>query len=136
MREQRIEKIMDTTRNRFADYQFTVDELAREVGMSVSYLREIVHIHYGMCPHELIETVRLEEALRAICRNHMDNPYIICSSVGYISLRTFLDAFKKRVGVTPTDWKRSISGNGKAETGLEKAVKFLWMKNPGGEPIL
>ena len=127
-RNEKVGEIMDVVRARFTDYQFTVEVLAQEVGSGVSYLREIVHAHYRMSPHELIEVVRLEEAMILLCENHANNLYQLCSNVGYLSLRTFLDAFKRRTGMTPTEWKASLHGNGKTEMEIEKAVKLLWMK--------
>lgn len=123
-------EIIDIVRNRFAGYQFTVEELARETGIGVSHLREKVHLQYHMCPQELIETVRLEESLIRISANHTQNLYEVYSNVGYLSLRTFLDAFKRRLGVTPTECRNALCTNG---TELKKWVAILWTDGQGGK---
>lgn len=120
------EKILEKVQNGFTDYQFTVEVLAREVGLSVSALRERSHFHYKMSPRKLIETVRLEEALKLISKNHTQCLYEVCCNVGYLSLRTFLDAFKKRLNITPTEWKDTMGDWKNDCKELEKWIKLLW----------
>ncbi len=125
------EKIIAIVRNRFADYQFTVEKLAEEAGIGVSHLREKVHLYYKMCPQELIETVRLENALRLLCKNHAQSLYDVIPQCGYRYERTFLDAFEKRLGATPTVCRNALCAN---EARLKNWIEKLWMNGLNGLP--
>ncbi len=134
-REQQKQNIMERIRRRYSDYQFTVEVLAYEVGMSLSQLRERIHFDYGMSPQELIETVRLEEAVRLLFNNVHENLYELCANVGYMNLRTFLDAFKRRTGVTPTRWRSTMDASHDSSGELDRYIELLWTRKRPGENI-
>lgn len=127
-RQQQMDKIIEMVRRRYSDYQFTVERLANEVGSSLSQLRETVHFDYGMSPQELIETVRLEEAMKLLYGGPHKNLYEICASVGYVSLKTFLDAFKRRIGVTPTHWRTTVDASHDDSEEFGRCIEMLWGK--------
>lgn len=125
-KSEKHKNIIERVRDRYVDYQFTVEHLANEVGLSLSQLRERIHFEYGMSPQELIETVRLEEAIKSLCKNKRQNLYELCATVGYMSLRTFLDAFKRRVGVTPTHWRAAVEELHDTSEEMDRCIGLLW----------
>ena len=71
--------------------------------------------------------------MKLIFENPKSNLYQLSSYAGYLHVRTFLDSFKRRIGMTPTEWKASLSGDGQSELELEETLKRLWMTNENGE---
>lgn len=100
--------IADLVHTRFSDYQFTVSAFARDVGISESFLRELIHDLYMMSPRDFIESVRVEEALKIMSKNPDTDLYRLPLEVGYMSYRTFLEAFKRWTHKTPSGYRDLI----------------------------
>ncbi len=111
-----LTSLVNIIKKRYCDYQFTVKVLAEAAGICVSYLEEKLHAKYGTFPQELIETVRISEALKIIAANNEKNFYEISKAVGYKNPKAMRLAFKRRLGVTP-DFCRSLINS---EQGLQK----------------
>ena len=61
-----ITEIDDIIKQNILDPQFNICSLTATLHVSWSYLDEIVWIKYGMSPHCLVETIKLEIALDLI----------------------------------------------------------------------
>jgi len=127
MGENMIERIMEIIRTRFSDYRLTVDELATEAKISVSHLRELTCDALGRPPQWLIETVRLEEALKMIAETN-GNLYAICKNVGYASQKAFRKAFRKRIGITPSIYREQVACAKLREIVIDKYMEVLHAK--------
>ena len=108
MRDRKIREIEAVIQKRFMDHQFGVDELASQVGISGSRLREIVHAEYGVSPHDLIEIFRIRESIRILVSEDFPTLVEVCKKVGYLNYRTFKRAFKRRVGICPSECISSV----------------------------
>jgi AraC-like DNA-binding protein len=104
-----IDQIANAISNRYMDSLFGVTELAYELNMSESNLREIVCMNFGMSPQKLIETVRLEKTIKLISID--SKQYSIAKIVGYASTRSFRRAFQKRIGMSPSKYKNILFNN-------------------------
>jgi AraC-like DNA-binding protein len=118
--------IKEIIENNKSNYQFTVCRLAYELGVSYSYLYEIVNQHFDMSPQQLIETVRMEEAIRMIARGKKQIK--IYKRLGYGNIRSFREAFHKRLQMNYTDCrlelkKKNDSAKAKA---IEQQINNLW----------
>lgn len=82
--------------------------LANRLGVSNSYLREVVRMNCGTSLGALIETVRLVHALDLIVDGRGQALYDISRAVGYLSARTFREAFKRRLGMSPSEFIRLL----------------------------
>lgn len=109
----------------YSNPQFDVNCLAEKTGKSHSFLREVVHTHYGMGVHELIETIRLE---RAILLLGADCGLVDWARVksGYAYSKTFRVAFKKRLRLTPLECKNMLSHPENRQSQISRLLQTLW----------
>ena len=87
---------------------WTLERLAREIGLSRSVLAERFAAYMRISPMHYLMSWRMQLAAR-----QMDNPNVslaqIAADVGYESEAAFQRAFKKVVGVPPGTWRRGRS---------------------------
>jgi len=88
---------------------WTIEELAREVGLSRSVLAERFAELVGLPPMHYLAKWRMQIAAEILCRGGA-NIAAIAAEIGYGSEAAFSRAFKKIVGVSPSAWRRR-SGN-------------------------
>jgi AraC-like DNA-binding protein len=85
---------------------WTVDDLAREVGLSRSALADRFTRLIGEPPMRYLARWRLQVAAHRL--RHSDLPMArIAEAIGYESEAAFNRAFKKAYGVPPATWRRS-----------------------------
>jgi xylan 1,4-beta-xylosidase len=109
----------------YANPQFNANNLAEKMGNSTSFLRELVHANYGMGVHMLIETIRLEHAIKLLAADD-DIIDLICHKAGYAYSKTFRTAFKNRLHLTPQECRDMIAGAENKQTEIERLLKVLW----------
>ena len=83
----------------------TLDELARVAVMSPTHFLRVFRQAFGQTPHQFLTERRIERAkdlLRMTNRPVTD----ICLAVGFESLGSFSALFRRRVGVSPTAYRR------------------------------
>ena len=120
-----ITKIDDIIKQNIFDPQFNIGSLAVTLHVSWSYLDEIVWMKYGMSPHCLVETIKLEIAIDLMDGNE-SNIWKICKIIGYGNPKTFRTAFKKRLTMTFGKCKKQLSQSENIEDEI-KILKFsLW----------
>lgn len=100
-----LEGIENCIRKQFIDPQFCVDRLIEDFNISHSYFWEMISLHYNMNPSQLIETIKLEHAIELIAKNN-ENLLLIGKKAGYMNPKSFRNAFKKRLQLTPVDCKQ------------------------------
>lgn len=95
---------------------WTLEQLARETGLSRTVLAERFVQHLAITPMQYLMHWRMQLAAR-----QMENPNVslaqIAADVGYESEAAFQRAFKKVVGVPPGTWRRSRSAGGDLAAG-------------------
>jgi len=121
----KIIEIENHIKERCFDKSFNVESLSEELQVSESYLREIININYHCSPHHLIETIRLEKAIRLLADYDM-NIYSVCANVGYANLKTFRQAFKRRTGMSPKEFKGFIKQSNNVKGAIENTIECLW----------
>jgi len=84
---------------------WTVERVARAVGLSRSVLAERFTKMVGRPPMEYLALWRMQLASRLLARG--DNVSTVAAAVGYESEAAFSRAFKKLVGEAPATWKRA-----------------------------
>jgi AraC-like DNA-binding protein len=88
---------------------WTLDQLAREVGLSRSALAErFAHI-VGQPPMQYLANWRMQLAASQLLGG-VDGVAAIAERVGYESEAAFSRAFKKAVGMAPGQWRRKRQG--------------------------
>lgn len=119
------EYLLNHVRKRFADKSFNVQCWARELDLSESYLREFINVNFNTDPQHLIETIRLEAAIRLIYKNDV-SLYTVCSESGYSNQKTFRQAFKRRLKKTPQELRKVINNSKDSFKDCEDIIKEIW----------
>jgi AraC-like DNA-binding protein len=84
---------------------WTIEDLARDVGLSRSLLAERFAELVGMPPIQYLAKWRMQLAAGLLSGGNA-NIATIAAEIGYGSEAAFSRAFKKLVGVPPSDWRR------------------------------
>ena len=84
---------------------FGVNELARQVGMSVSVLYRKIRSLTGMTVNDFVKTIRFNEA-KKLLEAGTYNVNEVATIIGYDSNRHFSSEFKKVFGQNPSEIKR------------------------------
>lgn len=85
---------------------WTIESLARDVGLSRSALAERFTSFVGQPPMQYLASWRMQCAANLLV-NGTDNVATVAERVGYESEAAFNRAFKKIVGVPPGEWRRA-----------------------------
>ena len=89
---------------------WTIEELAREVGVSRSVLAEQFAGLVGLPPMLYLARWRMQIAAGLLGGGNA-NMAAIAAEIGYESEAAFSRAFKKMIGVPPSVWRRSKTGS-------------------------
>lgn len=113
------EKIKDSQVKMLVDYMeqekpylsaaLTLDKLATQVKLPSRVLSQIINRQFDCNFFEFVNSYRVEEAKRLLAdsANADKNMLNIMYDVGFNSKATFNTLFKKKVGVTPTEYRKS-----------------------------
>ncbi len=87
----------------------TLDSVARKVYMTPTYLSLIFKMNTGKTFIEQLTDIRIEKAKKMLQTTCLKN-YEVAEHVGYQDSRYFSQIFKKRVGVSPSEY-RELAGS-------------------------
>jgi AraC-like DNA-binding protein len=81
--------------------------LAEQAGMSQFHFIRQFEAVFGSTPHQLRIQARIELAKRML---HRDRASVtdVCLDVGFSSLGSFSSSFTRRVGMSPSDYRRNM----------------------------
>lgn len=85
----------------------SIPEIAREAEISTFHFIRVFEALFGLTPHQLRIRERLEYAKRLLAETDR-SVTDVCMEVGFSSLGSFSDLFKRRIGVTPTEYRRRV----------------------------
>jgi AraC-like DNA-binding protein len=91
------------------DYDWSVDDLARKIGLSRSALHERFVKFLGQPPMQYLASWRIQLGARLL-RESNRNVASIALDVGYDSEAAFSRAFKRSVGMPPAAWRKTQNG--------------------------
>jgi AraC-like DNA-binding protein len=101
------------------DRQWSVDDLAHEVGLSRSPLHERFVQYLGQPPMQYLASWRIQLGAKLL-RESNRTVAGIALEVGYDSEAAFARAFKRMVGMPPAAWRRTQAGNRGDQAGPSK----------------
>jgi AraC family transcriptional regulator len=87
----------------------SIKDLAKESGYSRNHFSRMFQAATGRTPHSYLTHLRLERAQELI-RNHRGSLSDIASACGFSSHSHMALAFRKILGVTPSEYQRHVSG--------------------------
>lgn len=85
----------------------TLDSLAAFANTSKFYLSREFKKHTGYSPNEYIISLRTERA-KSLLKNTTLPVYAIAHEIGIHDINNFTNLFKKRVGMTPTQYRKYL----------------------------
>jgi AraC-like DNA-binding protein len=111
----------------FRDPNFCVGKLSTVLKICESHLRDIISKNLKMSPQHLIETIRLEKALEHLSRGRSISEAMHCC--GYSELRSFRNAFKKRLQISPSKFRELTKKDCEQRTKTKNhCLYLLWVK--------
>jgi AraC-like DNA-binding protein len=90
---------------------WTIEDLAKDVGLSRSVLAERFADLVGMPPMHYLAKWRMQVAAGLLSGGRA-NMAAVAAEIGYGSEAAFSRAFKKVVGVPPSAWRRRLGHDG------------------------
>jgi AraC-like DNA-binding protein len=89
----------------FLDEPRSIEDVARAVAISPFHFIRQFDAVFGLTPHQFRIQSRLEEAKRLLVTGH-HSVTGVCMAVGFSSLGSFSESFKRRVGSSPSAYQR------------------------------
>ena len=86
--------------------EIRIRDLAKACNISESHFRRIFQECMNMTPNDHVNVVRIQEASRLLLKSHATMGEI-AYRVGYGNVSTFNRNFKRMLGMTPYQWKKS-----------------------------
>lgn len=96
-------RIMQAVNKNLSDSDFSIEQLASEVGLSRSQLHRRMKELTGLSASDFVRNIRLEQAARLL-RERKVNISQVAYSVGFSSLGTFSKVFKQHFGQPPSEY--------------------------------
>ena len=93
----------------FLQPDLTLPKLAQRVGCSVNHLSQVINAGFGMSFFDYLNHFRIEHAKQLLVQPDGRSGAVlnVAFSVGFNSNSAFYAAFKKCVGQTPAQFRRS-----------------------------
>lgn len=92
----------------FSDPELTVARLAEVCNISEEYFRRLYKAAYGISPHAAILEKRIEKA-KSLLESGYFEVSIVCEESGFSNAKHFSTAFRKKVGITPSEYKKQFN---------------------------
>ena len=106
--EQFINRLMERINQNLQDPKYSVEMLARDIGISRSHLHRKLKELTGITTSDFIRNMRLKQAAKLLLEQKT-NISQVAYSTGFTNPTTFTIAFKKLYGCTPTEYiKREV----------------------------
>ncbi|WP_163538393.1 response regulator [Gracilibacillus sp. YIM 98692] len=99
-----IDQALEFMENHF-DQDIGNEEVAAKIGLSVSYFSCIFKKAMNMTFLEYLTDIRIQYACQFLIESDWKT-YQIANKVGYVDQRYFSQVFKKKVGMTPTEYRK------------------------------
>ncbi|TGM86762.1 helix-turn-helix domain-containing protein [Leptospira licerasiae] len=104
----RLNKLLDEDKI-YLEEELRIGDLAAVLGLSVHQVSELLNQVLNISFPDLLKKYRIEEAKRIILNDPSANILDLAFSVGFQSKSSFYDSFKKYTGLTPQEFKKSVS---------------------------
>ena len=87
-------------------FHVTIQDLSREIGINRTYLSNFINETYGENFNNWINGLRINEAKYKILTTSEDSLSEIARKVGFADLAHLSKIFKRKEGISPSDWKK------------------------------
>lgn len=87
-------------------FHVTIQDLSREIGINRTYLSNFINEIYGENFNNWINRLRINEAKYKILTTSENSLSEIARKVEFADLAHFSKIFKRKEGISPSDWKK------------------------------
>lgn len=94
---------------KYKQNQFTIEDVAKEVGTNKSYLSAYINQKFDMSFSSWITSLRIKEAKDMFRKDPNTKVETVAFDVGFSSSSYFSKAFSKQEGISPVQWKKDIN---------------------------
>jgi len=101
--QQFVEKVILVVNNHIENANYSVEDFAKDLGLSRAQLYRKIKSWTNQTPLELIRTCRLKKAAELL-KSHSHNVTEAAFAVGFKNTSHFIDHFKKQFGKTPKEF--------------------------------
>ena len=98
-----MERIMQSVNKNLSDSDFSVEQMALEVGLSRAQLHRRMEQLTGLSASDFVRNIRMEQAARLLRERHV-NVSQVAYTVGFSSPGTFSKVFKQHFGQPPSEY--------------------------------
>jgi AraC-like DNA-binding protein len=98
----------------YTDANISLEQVAETLGYSSSYLSRFIKQEFGIGFGELLNKIRLDHA-KKLLTSGIRPIGEISETVGYTSINSFVRAFKREEGITPSQYRNASVNQFKAE---------------------
>lgn len=102
----KIRPAIDYLHEHYTQKDFRVEDLSQLVDLDPKYFRMLFHKKYGIAPKEFVLQLKLERA-KELLTEGKNSLTEIAARLGYSDVYHLSKAFKKKTGMTPTQFKKS-----------------------------
>lgn len=103
-----VERMLKAIGQNMDNLDYTVDQLARDVGMSRASLYKKTQQMLGLTPNDFLRSVRLKEAARLLTDTQQPVSQVSLM-VGFQTARYFSQCFKQMFGMTPSEYRSAAA---------------------------
>lgn len=104
-----MEKIQKHLQHNYMMYDISLDSVSEMLNMNSSYFSSIFKKFFGVNFVDYLTELRMNAA-RELLADPLRSTAEVAAMVGYESPNYFARAFKKKMGMTPTEYRRSLRG--------------------------
>jgi two-component system response regulator YesN len=105
--EWKILDFKELVSRRYAEKGFSIGKAAEKLSISESYLTKLLRRKLGLSFVDYLSDYRVAKAKELLAASDMLS-YEVAEAVGYPDARYFSSLFKKKTGVTPSDYRKSL----------------------------
>lgn len=109
--DRRVERVLQILRHDYHRCDIRLEDLAREVGLSIWHLSHLFKSQTGDSPAHYLKTVRLERACELLAATDLSVKEVM-HKVGLADQSHFAKDFKKAYGITPTEYRQTLRESG------------------------
>ncbi len=106
-RSQMMDQVLNLIEKNYGREEFSLQEAADKVGLSVPYLSRMFRKEAGCTFVDYLTNIRMRKAT-ILLHDDAVKIYEVAEKVGYTSQQYFSLVFKKKLGVSPIDYRQSI----------------------------
>ena len=99
--------IIEFLRENYNTNDYSSEQVAKMANLSTYHFIRVFKQQTGKTPYEYLVDIKMEKAMEML-KNRNISITDICFSCGFTNHSHFTTTFKKRIGVTPTDYRAAI----------------------------